>query len=107
MVVDFKEIKDDFELLLKKGNIAFYNSAEITNIFLTQESDNPINVYSLVVFEEKGISEDDKIRKFVTKNLIPIDGRSLGISQQRIDLKEAETVFNDLLNDNNIMENKF
>jgi hypothetical protein len=97
-------IKTDFKTLLNKGTIAFYNSAEITTIFLTERSSNPINIFTLIVFEEKELNEDENGWKDVTDNLISIDKRSLGISQQRINLDDAEILFNELLNRPKILE---
>jgi len=98
-------IKEDYKLLLEKGNLGFYNSAEITNIYLISKSEkNPINVFSLVVFEEKECSSSREKRKNLTNKLIPIDSRKLGISQKRISLNDSETIFNNLLKDTNIWD---
>lgn len=101
---DLKEnIKRDFEILTHRGNIAFYNSAEITNIFLSQKSGNPINIFSLVVFEEKECSNNEE-RNDITERLIPIGNRSLGISQKRIPLEDAEIIFSNLMKETDIWD---
>lgn len=47
-------ILDDFKELIKKGNIGFYNSFEVTEFLLIEKKEKIIyKLYPLVVFEEK------------------------------------------------------
>ena len=48
----------DFKTLSASGNIAFYNSCEVTEIFLYRKSDKAIfNFFTLAVFEENGAAK--------------------------------------------------
>jgi len=95
------KIESSFKELIEEGNIAFYNSAEITNIYLTERSGKSVNIFSLVVFEERNCSSKGETRKNLTKKLIPIDHRKMGISQKRISLDDSTNFFNDLLKSGN------
>ncbi len=98
---DKKIIKNDFKLLAEKGNLGFYNSYEITTIFLI---DNEIkkarNFYTIIVSEEKKFNSKEK-DKNVTEKLININKKySLGIKKYRRDINELEEIFNKLLEEN-------
>lgn len=43
---------DEYNLLVKKGNIGFYNSCEITELVII-EGQKIYNLYTLCVFQEK------------------------------------------------------
>ena len=52
---------DDYNLLVSKGTIGFYNSCEVTEIFLHHKNEEDyFNLFTLVCFEEKIIEEDSK-----------------------------------------------
>lgn len=90
-------IKEDFDLLVEKGNIAFYNTAEITYIFLIKDR-KVLNVFTLVVFEES--DKTSKKIPLTKEKLISINRNqniSLGICQERVSLDKAEHIFNNLL----------
>ena len=90
----------DFDILTKQGNIAFYQSCEITEIFLLRKKDNSIfNFFTIAVFEEKNF--ESKNQRFLTDKLIPIDKEfSLGILQYRSSIEEIKNKF-DCLKDKN------
>lgn len=82
----------DFELLTQ-DSIAFYKTAEITNIYLIKNG-KPVNVFSLVVFEEN-CKKSERIN--LTESLISISDFSMGISQERVNLEESSTSFDNLV----------
>lgn len=94
-------VKRDFDLLIEKGNLGFYNSCEITTIFLY---DNTIkkakNFYTIVVFEEREKSISNE-KPFITNKPINIDKQyRLGIIRYQRTIKELEKDFIVLLREN-------
>lgn len=93
-------MSEDFDILIQQGNIAFYQSCEITEIFLYRKQDKlAFNFFTIVVFEEKLF--EGKEQKNLTCKLIPIDGdHSLGIGRYRLSMEEITTKFRCLKNKN-------
>ena len=94
-------VKRDFDLLIEKGNLGFYNSCEITTIFLY---DNTIkkakNFYTIVVFEEREKSISNE-KPFITNKPINIDKQyRLGIIRYQRTIEELEKDFIVLLREN-------
>ncbi|SCG85975.1 VPA1262 family N-terminal domain-containing protein [Methanobacterium congolense] len=88
------EIKNDFDLLIEEGSIAFYRTAEITVVFLSVRGDL-INVFTRITFEESG---DTYTTKFMTQKLEKInDDISLGIIQQKVSLDNVKSAFERLM----------
>jgi hypothetical protein len=89
----------DIKILSKTGNIAFYNSCEVTEIFLCRKSDKAIfNFFTLVVFEEKLYNG---LNHAFLGDRIPInDDLSLGIQRYWLMTTEAETKFDTLRTQN-------
>jgi hypothetical protein len=85
----------DFTTLTTTGNIAFYNSCEVTEIFLCRKSDKTIfNFFTLSVFEEKPYSG---FNKFFLGSRIPVNkDYSIGIQRYWLTITEAETKFDTL-----------
>ena len=90
-------IKDDFEVLLKAGSLAFYNHAEIISIFLVNGGKS-YNVFTRVVFLED--NEEDFIRINLTDpSLKKINNEvSLGIIREKVSLIESKSIFENLIN---------
>lgn len=86
-------MNEDFDILTKKGNIAFYQSCEITEIFLFRKKDKSLfNFFTIAVFEEKTFI--NKNQRFLTKKLIPVNKEySLGILQYRLSIEEITAKF--------------
>ena len=82
----------DFKILTLSGNIAFYNSCEVTEIFLCRKSDKPIfNFFTIAVFEEKyynGLNQS-----FLGDRISVSDDFRIGIQRYRLTVAEAETRF--------------
>ena len=94
-------VKRDFDLLIEKGNLGFYNSCEITTIFLY---DNTIkkakNFYTIVVFQEREKSISNE-KPFITNKPINIDKQyRLGIIRYQRTIEELEKDFIVLLREN-------
>lgn len=94
-------VKRDFDLLIEKGNLGFYNSCEITTIFLY---DNTIkkakNFYTIVVFQEREKSISNE-KPFITNRPINIDKQyRLGIIRYQRTIEELEKDFIVLLREN-------
>lgn len=94
-------VKKDFDLLIEEGNLGFYNSCEITTIFLYDNIINKAkNFYTIAVFEERNKVFDSKT-PYITKGLINIDKRyKLGVMKYQKTIEELEENFNILLRDN-------
>jgi hypothetical protein len=91
-------MNDDFNILIQSGNIGFYKSCEVTQLFLISNTDNSItNFFILIVFEE--LSFNGQEHKFLTtKKKIPVnDEISLGIQQYRLSIEDAKDSFEYLL----------
>ena len=98
---------EDFDLLIKEGTIGFYQSCEITEIFMFPKDNNDFisNLFTLVTFEEKtfrGIEEKNITDKLIDFKYIS-DGKKLdykiGIRQYHLDLKSIEKRFYTLKNE--------
>ena len=89
--------KNEFEQLIRKGNLGFYSSCEITTAYLYSQNKQAFNLFSIFVFEERTI-KDDKMH-FLTDKLVEInDVYSLGISQRQITIDKAQIIFESLAN---------
>lgn len=92
----------DYNLLVSNGNIGFYNSCEVTEIFLYNPKEKSYyNFYTLISFEEKEINDNlgekhlfDKLLslKFKENNEINNDYK-LGISQYNLNLNDIKNRF--------------
>ena len=91
---------DNFNELIKTGNIAFYESCEITEIFLIKKKEKIIyNFFTIAVFEEKKNYTLNK--NFICDKPVTVDDDySIGICQYNIDIKEARDKYEELLNRN-------
>lgn len=91
---------NDFKELIENGNIAFYKSCEITEIFLFKKKEKIIyNLFTLAVFEEKEFKGAEDL--FLNKKLINIDDYySFGICRYYLDISEAKSKFEELNNKN-------
>ena len=80
----------DFKILTSSGNIAFYNSCEVTEIFLCRKSDKAIfNFFTLAVLEEKvynGLNQT-----FLGDRISVNDDFSIGIQRYWLTVAETET----------------
>lgn len=87
----------EYNLLTGKGNLGFYQRAEVTTIFaFNKKHKTPRNLYTIVVFEEASseLNQDD----FLTDGLIEINNEySLGISQEYKSLPEIENKYQELI----------
>lgn len=94
-------VKKDFENLTEEGNLGFYQSCEITTIFLLDEINHrPRNFFTIVVFEEKDLPAVS-YSPFVTKKPIPINSYcKLGIMRYHKSVEVIEKDFAILLEDN-------
>lgn len=89
----------DFKLLTTTGNIAFYNSCEITEIFLCRKSDRSIfNFFTIAVFEEKSYSGFNQT--FLGDRISVNEDFSIGIQRYWLTITEAETKFDALKTQN-------
>lgn len=92
---------EDFDLLIKEGNIGFYDSCEITEIFMFPKENNKniFNLFTLVTFEEKPFERTDE--KFITDNLIDFEYNfnekkliyKIGIKQYSLNLESIQKIF--------------
>lgn len=89
--------KNDFEILLKDGNIGFYQSCEVTQLFIQKKVDNSVfNFFIIASFEEKPFTLRNHY--FLTSNKgIPINkDLNLGIQRYWLSIEEATEVFTKL-----------
>jgi hypothetical protein len=87
------KIADDFDILIKVGNVGFYQSCEVTEFFICNKLDESIlNLYTLVVFEEKPYKLKEE--QYLTPKLLVIDKiNSLGIKRYWLSLKQARLMY--------------
>ncbi|MFN0290343.1 VPA1262 family N-terminal domain-containing protein [Pedobacter helvus] len=85
----------DFNLLIATGNIGFYNSCEITQLYLMDKSDNSLtNFFILAVLQEAPFSTRN--HKFIGDRINISETVSLGIQQYHLNIQEARSVFQEL-----------
>jgi hypothetical protein len=87
------KIADDFDILIKAGNVGFYQRCEVTEFFIYNKADQSIlNLYTIGVFEEKPYKL--KAEQYITPKLLPIDKiNSLGIKRYWLSLKQARLMY--------------
>ena len=87
----------EYNFLTGKGNLGFYNRAEVTTIFTyNKKHKTPRNLYTIIGFEEASseLNQDD----FLTDGLSEINKEySLGISQEYKILPETENKYQELI----------
>jgi len=89
----------DFTTLTTAGNIGFYNSCEVTEIFLHRKSDNAVfNFFTMAVFEEKTYNGLNK--KFLGNRITVNDDYNLGIQRYCFTIAEAKTKFDTIRTEN-------
>ncbi len=89
----------DFNQLTASGNIAFYNSCEVTEIFLCRKKDKAIfNFFTIAVFEEKPYVGFNQI--FLGDRIAVNDEFSIGIQRFWLTIVEAEAKFDMLKTQN-------
>lgn len=94
------DVRDDFKLLLKEGNVGCYKTAEILSIYLIKNND-PINVFTRITFLEE---EETFDIKFITLKPIKInENYSLGILEKKVSLDDVKPVIKRLI-DLNILK---
>lgn len=89
-------MKSDFDILIKPGNVGFYQSCEVTELFLIQNGQLlPVNFFTIVSFEERPfISKNDT---YLTPQLLKVDKNyKLGIKRYCLTISEATEAFNNL-----------
>lgn len=93
-------IQADYTTLATSGNIAFYESCEVTQLFLWDKKQQKVyNLFILVSFEEKPYAATNK--HFLTKEKIKVTNTfEIGIQRYWLTLSEAATTFNTLLHTN-------
>lgn len=99
---------DDYDLLIYEGNIGFYKSCEVTEIFLENIKKEKLEFFTLAVFEEKSFEENEV--KCLAKDIPIKEGYTLNIHQYLLSLDHIKENFDKLKNDNIWIsndENKF
>lgn len=87
----------DYKLLTTPGIIGYYQSCEVTEIFLYRKRDNTVsNFYTIVVFEEMPYTDTNK--KFIGQKISINKDFHIGIQQYRLCLAEVKKKFSDLKN---------
>lgn len=89
----------DFNTLLKPGTIGFYQSCEVTQIFLYNKKNNTVtHVYILICLEEKPFEKRNK--KFIGKPY-PLDkDTQLCMQQYRLGIEELSRIYSKLKKEN-------
>lgn len=89
---------DEYELLVKNGNIGIYNSCEITELVIMEPNEIIYNLYTLCVFQEKNVSPEKHKYDRGLCNRIEIDeNHSIGIFQYELMLTEIKENFEKLI----------
>ncbi|MFW5794846.1 MAG: hypothetical protein ACOCV1_05140 [Bacillota bacterium] len=99
--MDQKTSLKQYKILIKNGNLGFYQRTEITTIFaINKKHKKARNLYTIVVFEELDL--DFNQNKYLTdERLISInDNYSLGIKREFNNLAVIEKKYKELLKEN-------
>lgn len=90
---------DEYDLLVKKGNIGIYNSCEVTELVII-EPNKIYNLYTLCVFQEKNVTpEKHKYGKGFCNGIKIDDKHSIGIFQYELKLTEIKENFEKFINE--------
>ena len=95
-----EDIKKDFELLIKDGNVGFYNRCEVIEIFGIRDNIF-FNIFTIAIFESSEIIKDQE--KFLTKKIrefSKINNVKWGIKRSIINLKDSKNFFVNLIEKN-------
>jgi hypothetical protein len=89
----------DYKILVDKGNVGFYNSCEVTQLFLHRKNDKAnFNFFIIAVFEEKPFIKTN--HKFLCKPIFVNDEINIGIQRYFLSMDEIEANFTSLLKEN-------
>ncbi|WP_157541661.1 VPA1262 family N-terminal domain-containing protein [Hymenobacter aerophilus] len=92
-------LQQDYATLTATGNIAFYESCEVTQLFLCDKEKRVYNLFTLASFEEKPFVATDK--QFLTEGMLRVTNTlSIGIQRYWLTLPEALITFDTLLHTN-------
>lgn len=95
---------DEYDLLVKKGNIGIYNSCEVTELVI-MEPNKIYNLYTICVFQEKNVTpEKHQYDRFYKK--INLDDCSIAIFQYELTLAEIKENFEKLINEYKWISNR-
>lgn len=88
---------DEFDLLIKQGNLGFYTSCEVTHVIVfDKETKQAYNYYTIFVFEERGIRNFEP--KYLTEKPLYLSKRfSLSIMQYQSDIADAKQNYKKLI----------
>ena len=91
---------EEYDLLVKEGNIGFYNSCEVTELVIMESTNKIYNLYTLCVFQEKGVTTEKHKNDKGLCNRIKIDDKHwIGIFQYELELTEIKDNFEKLIHD--------
>ena len=91
---------DEYDLLVKEGNIGIYNSCEVTELVIMEPTNKIYNLYTLGVFQEKDVTPKKHQYDKGLCNQIEIDDKhSIGIFQYELELTEIKENFEKLINE--------
>ena len=98
--IHYSDIMDDYNLLVKKGNVGIYNSCEITELVIMEPTNKIYNLYTICVFQEKNITPSKHKNNKGLCNKIKIDEKHvIGIFQYELNLIEIKENFEKLINE--------
>src|SRR5258706_11049595 len=92
---------DDLNVLLENGNIGFYKSCEVTQLFISRKADKAIlNFFIIAVFEEKPFTA--KNHQYLTpgKGIKIDDDHKLCIQRYWLSINEAKDILTKLQAEN-------
>lgn len=85
----------DFNTLVEAGNIGFFNSCEVTQLFLIDKVDKTVtNFFIIAVLQESGFT--GRNQRFLGDRVPVTKTISLGIQQYHLSIPELKTVFEEL-----------
>lgn len=98
---------DEYDLLVKNGNIGIYNSCEVTELVIMEPNEMIYNLYTLCVFQEKNVSPEKHKYDKGSCNKIKIDeNHSIGIFQYELKLTEIKENFEKLIHNYKWISNR-
>lgn len=90
---------NEFEMFVEPGILGFYQSCEITEIYMCRKADKKIlNLYTLVVFEDRPF--DGRNKQFIGSRIRASDNHSIGIRRYWTTVPEAKDCFDRLTTKN-------
>lgn len=101
-----QKANNDFNFLMQSGNIAFYKSVELTQVFIFDKKNKVTkNFFTLFTFSEEDYTQTKE--EYLTDKPIQLNKNySFGIVQFKLTINDTKKIFRDIQNNKLILNNE-